>query len=114
MPVLRCFIGGMGFHGNQQHFLGRRAQYAGSDTSTGQDLGTYWEIRHILLMCRKIRIQYVDTLTAISLVPLNPNNFRILSERAGDLAKSPPQNTPKTPNTRPFKPGDSHQIPEFP
>jgi hypothetical protein len=114
MPVLRWFIGDMGFYGNQQHFLGLTAQYAGLHPSPRQDLEVFQGHRHILLLCLGTHIQYVDTQVAISAVPLNPNNFWDFSGVSGEIAKFPHKNAPKTPNTRPFKPGDSHQIPEFP
>jgi hypothetical protein len=104
----------MGFHGNQQHFLGLKAQYARLHPSPRQDLEVFQGYWHILLLRSRSHIQYVDTQVAISAVPLNPNNFRDFSVVTGEIAKFPHKNAPKTPITRPFKPGDSHQIPEFP
>ena len=114
MPVLRCFIGAMGFHGNQQHFLGLKAQYAGLHPVPRQNLEVFRDYWHILLLHLRPYIQYIDYQAAISAVPLNPNNFRDFGGISGEIAKFTHKNTPKTPITRPFKPGDSHQIPESP
>jgi hypothetical protein len=44
---------------------------------------------------------------------IKSQQFSNFSGATGEIAQFPNKNTPKTPNIRPFKPGDSHQIPEF-